>query len=207
VAWAPDYITVAELKPFINITNPADTADDTVLAPAVTAASRSIDKFCNRQFGKVAAAEERLYTAFWDRRRCRWVVAIDDLMTTTNFVAEIQDEDGVTVGIIDEYTLEPRNGAAVSRPWTELVVKPTSATMPTGARDEVAVTAIWGWTSVPVAVQQATYLQASRLFARRRSPFGVAGSPDMGSELRLLAKLDPDVAVSLGPYVRWWAGA
>jgi len=55
---------------------------------------------------------------------------------------------------------------------------------------------------VPTTVKQATLLQASRVFARREAPFGVAGSPDMGSELRLLEKVDPDVAVMLVPYVR-----
>ena len=50
--------------------------------------------------------------------------------------------------------------------------------------------------------QEATLLQASRLAARRDSPFGVAGSPDAGSEMRLLARVDPDVAVALEPYRR-----
>jgi hypothetical protein len=45
-------------------------------------------------------------------------------------------------------------------------------------------------------------LQASRFYARRDSPYGVAGSPDLGSEVRLLSKVDPDVAVSLADYVR-----
>jgi len=43
----------------------------------------------------------------------------------------------------------------------------------------------------------ATVLQANRLLKRRHAPFGVAGSPELGSELRLLARVDPDVAVSL----------
>jgi hypothetical protein len=56
-------------------------------------------------------------------------------------------------------------------------------------------------------VEQATLLQASRFHARRFSPYGVAGSPELGSELRLLAKLDADVelALSKAQLVRWWA--
>lgn len=204
MAWAPDYVTSAELRSYLNIT---DSADDTELGYAITAASRAIDQDANRQFGVVGSVEERFYTARWDRQRCRWVVDIDDLMSTSNFAAETQDSDGTTVGAIDDYFLEPRNAAAQGRPWTQLVVKPDSSFKPTGLANEVAITALWGWTSVPTAVKQATLLQASRLFARRTSPYGIAGSPDTGSELRLLARLDVDVAVALRPYRRWWAAA
>lgn len=203
MAWAPDYATAAELKAFTRI---SDTADDAQVALAITAASRAIDRHTGRQFGVVGAAEERWFTARWDRRRCRWVIDIDDLMATTNFDAQVQDADAVDVGAIDDYTLEPRNAAAYSRPWTQLVVRPTSAYTPTGVVDEVSITALWGWTAVPTPVKESTLLQASRLLARRDSPFGIAGSPDVGSELRLLARVDVDVAVALGPYIRWWGG-
>jgi hypothetical protein len=42
----------------------------------------------------------------------------------------------------------------------------------------------------------ATLLQASRLFTRRQSPFGIAGAPDLGV-VRLSARLDADVEVLL----------
>lgn len=203
MAWAPDYVTTAELRSFLRIT---DSDDDTELDLAIAAASRAIDTDTNRQFGVVAATEERFYTARWDRKRCRWVVDIDDLMSTSNFDAQVQDADGVDVGQINDYFLEPRNAAAQGQPWTQLVVKPDSTYKPTGLANEVAITALWGWTAVPDAVKQATLLQSSRLFARRTSPYGVAGSPDAGSEMRLLAKVDPDVSVALRPYRRWWGG-
>lgn len=57
---------------------------------------------------------------------------------------------------------------------------------------------------IPAGVTQACLLQASRFFARRYSPFGIAGSPENGSELRLLSRVDPDVAVVLAPYRVWW---
>lgn len=204
MAWAPDYVEVEELRNFLRI---SDTDDDSELAFAIAAASRAVDQDTNRQFGVVGSAEEWFYTARWDRKRCRWVVDIDDLMSTSNFAAETQDSDGDTVGAIDDYFLEPRNAAARGLPWTQLVVKPDSSFKPTGRENEVAVTALWGWTAVPGAVKQATLLQASRLFARRSSPYGIAGSPDTGSELRLLARVDPDVSVALRPYRRWWGGA
>jgi uncharacterized phiE125 gp8 family phage protein len=204
MAWAPNYVTTAELRSYLNI---SDSADDTELDLAIAAASRAVDTDTNRQFGVVGSAEERFYTARWDRKRCRWVVDIDDLMSTSNFDAQIQDTDGVDVGQVNDYFLEPRNAAARARPWTQLVVKPDSTYKPTGLANEVAITALWGWTAVPDTVKQATRLQASRLFARRTSPYGIAGSPDVGSELRLLARVDPDVSVALRSYRRWWGAA
>jgi uncharacterized phiE125 gp8 family phage protein len=207
MAWAPDYVTSAELKHYLRISG---SADDAEIADAITAASRAVDLCCSlgdvaRQFGVVAAPEERFYTARWDRRRGngRWVIAIDDLMSVAGFDPELQDVDGTPLGSIDDYILEPRNAATRSRPWTHLVVKPASTYRPTGEEYECAFTGLWGWTAVPVPVKQATKLQASRFFARRNSPYGVAGSPDDGSEMRLLSKVDADVSVSLGPFKRW----
>lgn len=198
MAWAPDYATAAELKAYLRI---SDADDDAQIALAITAASRAVDQFTSRQFGLVAAAEARKYTAFWDRNRCRYVVPIDDLMTQVGLTVT------VAAGVVDVFDLRPANSVAVGRPWTELVVAPAAAVKPTITQDAVTVTAKYGWTIVPDTVKQATLLQASRLFKRRDAPFGVAGSPELGSELRLLAKVDPDVQVALGPYVRWWAAA
>jgi len=195
MAWAPDYVTAAELKAYLRI---SDTVDDAQVALAVTAASRAVDRCTNRQFGLVAAAEARVYTARWDGDRGRYVIDIDDLMTVTGLVVTGE------AGAIDVFAKQPGNANLAGQPWTRLVVDPTSTTLPTLKEDGVTVTARYGWTTVPVAVQQATLLQASRLFTRRNAPFGVAGSPELGSELRLLAKVDPDVAVVLGPYQRWW---
>jgi hypothetical protein len=198
MAWAPDYITTAELKSFLLID---DTNDDNQLAVAITAASSAINRFCGRQFGKVDSAELRTYTARWDRHRVHqaWVVDIDDVATTSGAIVTV---NGTAV---TDYKLEPRNAVAKGKVWTELVFGRSAEAFPTVATDhEVDITMSWGWPAFPVAIQQATYLQASRFHARRDSPYGVAGSPQDGSELRLLANLDPDVQVSLNDYVRRW---
>ena len=199
MVWAPDYVTAAELKSFLRIT---DTADDAELALAITTASRAMDRHCHRQFGNVASSEARKYTACWDRRRRRWVVELDDLHDSASLTVENADGDA-----IDVYTLEPVNAAFKGKPYERLVVDPDSAAKPTSEAHGVTATSPnWGWAAVPVPVEQGTLLQASRFHARRFSPYGVAGSPEQGSELRLLAKLDPDVAVALGGgFVRWWA--
>jgi uncharacterized phiE125 gp8 family phage protein len=196
MAWAPDYVTSAELKSYLHID---DANDDAQIALAIAAASRAIDTHCGRQFGSVSPIEERFYTGRWERRRRRWVVEVDDIMTTTSLTVEVEGQ------AITEYQLEPSNAEFKGRPWTHLVVSPDSSVMPTGEQDEVAITGTWGWTAVPSSVKQATLLQASRFFARRGSPYGVAGSPDEGTELRLLSRVDPDVGVALAPFKRWSA--
>ncbi len=193
--WAPDYLTLAALKTYLHI---FDTADDADLAVAITAASRAVDNHCNRQFGLLAAAEKWSYVARPDLERGRWVVDVDDFMTTVGMLVEVP-----TVATVTAFTKEPVNAAAKSRPWTRLVFNPDSAVTPVASNlYAVDVTARLGWTTVPTAVEQATRLQASRFFSRRQSPYGVAGSPEAGSELRLLSRVDPDVGVSLRDYLR-----
>lgn len=191
MTWAPDYITVEELADYLRI---ADDDDDTELAVAIGGASRSIDTHCNRQFGKVAAPEERRYPVYL--RGDRWVAEIDDLMSTTGLT--IASDSGAVTG----YELEPSNAAQRGRPWTRLVLTSAATNQPTTDEPWLDITAPWGWSAVPSSVALACRLQASRLHARRDSPYGIAGSPDAGSELRLLARLDPDVAVSLRAFRR-----
>lgn len=185
MAWAPDYITLVQGKAFVRVD---DSVDDAEVATAITTSSRAIDGHCNRQFGVVDAVEERVYRAHYDSERARWVASIDDLQTTTGLVVEA---DGAA---ITDYVLEPRNAVAEGKAWTRLVFG-TSIVL---TDDDVTAAALWGWSlGFPVPVTQAARLQTSRLLSRRDSPYGIAGSPADGSELRLLARLDPDVITSL----------
>lgn len=196
MAWAPDYITLEQIKVMLKI-DAVDTADDDDLETFITAASRAIDRHAGRQFGSVAAAVARTYPAEWRPDRGRWVVVIDDLQTVTDLAIVNDDDDAVT-----GYRLMPRNAAADGLPWTRVELSSSSTVLPVSPDYELTVTARWGWTAVPAEVVAACKLQTSRFFARRESPYGVAGSPDLGSEVRLLAKLDADVAVQLANVVR-----
>lgn len=200
--WAPDYVSLSTLKAVLRI---ADTDDDVALQLALSGACRSIDGHCGRQFGQEATAVARYYTAAWDLDRARYVVAIDDLATTTNLAVAVADTEGAydrALTVDTDYALQPRNAVADGRPWTLLVAN-SATTLPCG-EDAIRVTARFGWTAVPDAIEQAALIQATRLFRRKDSPFGVAGSPETGSELRLLARLDPDVALLVAPYRRVW---
>lgn len=196
--WRPDYATLAEAKAYLRIT---DTADDAEIAVAITAASRAIDKHCARQFGVEAAAVARLYTWTGERIYGRQSLPVDDVSSTTGLAVVTLDEDGTTADTLTsgtDYDLWPYNATHDDRPWSHLVLRPSSvAFLPRTARG-VQVTALFGWAAVPAVVEQATLVQASRFFVRRHSPYGIAGSPETGSEMRLLARVDPDVALALG---------
>lgn len=189
MAWKPDYVELDDQKSFMRVTH---SEDDALISGAITAASRAVDDFTNRQFGLVDEPVLRWYTPLYRPDLGAWVIDCDDLMSTVGLEIMI---DGV--GAITEFTLEPVNALADGVPWTEVYVSPDSTVQPTGARHEALMTAAWGWTAFPEAAVQGTKLQASRWGARRDSPFGMAGSPETGSETRLLAKVDPDVAVVL----------
>lgn len=198
MAWEPDYCTNAELFHFVAV-NDADikTDDAAEVALAIAGASRAIDLHCNRQFGIDAAPTTRLYRSRLCSPRTR-TVKIDDLMSLGAVVVTTNDAALTPV----TYTPMPINNAAKGKPWTYLRL---TSHLPTVDFEDIAVTASFGWTAVPQSVKQATLLQASRFLARREAPFGIAGSPEVGSEMRLLARVDPDVGVAVGKYVRWWA--
>jgi hypothetical protein len=189
VTWAPDYVTDEELKSYLRI---GDNADDAFIALWITTVSRNVDDFTGRQFGQTEL-EERTYPPVWDRHLGAWVTTIDDLQDVTGL--EIVDEDGAAV---TDYDLEPVNAVKKGRPYEQIIT--------TGRPGKLTATALWGWSAVPSSVPTGMFLQASRLNHRRASPFGIAGSPTEGTQVRLLAQLDPDFRTSLKPYIRdWWA--
>jgi hypothetical protein len=195
MGWAPNYAALSDLKAAVHIT---DTDDDAELMYALTAASRAVDNHTGRQFGKADTAVARYYSGYWDLERGRWSARIDDLMDLTDLVVKTDAGDetfSTTLAISTDFRLAPYNAAADEMPWTTLVAV-SGGTFPTYPRT-IEITAFWGWTNVPDVVLQATLLQAARIFKRKDAPFGVTGSPELGSEVRLLERVDPDVAVLL----------
>lgn len=167
MAWAPDYITAAELRAWARSAY-ADTDDDE-LDQAIDAASRDVDEHCGRQFGSAAGTRE--YVAWRNFRTGVWTFDVDDVMVAPTAVVI----DGTTLTSSD-YELLPRNAAADGRPWTQLTIATTYGACPPTA----TITATWGWTAVPDGVKLATKIQAARFAGRRdqlNQPDGVqAGS-------------------------------
>jgi hypothetical protein len=207
---ATDYTDLATLKAHLRI---GDTDDDAALAIAITAASRAIDLACNRQFGITGSAVPRVYTYIGQFIERRSSLAIDDLQDLTTGPAAFAFDlnyDGIfetTVELGVDFDLWPWNAPANGEPYKLMVMRPiTKAYFPRFTRG-IQVTANWGWEAVPTVVAQAALIQAARFFVRRDSAYGVAGSPDLGNELRLFAQLDPDVRLMLQTVARQWAAS
>ena len=211
MAWSstgPQYCHYDDLRSWID---DAD-ANPVELIFCIDAASRAIEKACNRQFGQVASPEPRYYTGEYHRDLCRWIVDIDDVMTTAGLVVEVDnDGDGTydqTIASAD-YQLTPINSAANGRPWTRIEVLPKSLVKPNGRHNGVKVTARWGWSTIPYPILLATMLQASRLFARRDEGAGPLVSKRV-DDVQLdwsgppSGELDPDLLTSVVPFRRVW---
>lgn len=184
--WKPDYITAADVAAFLRV---YDTVDNVEFGTWATAASRAIDKKCNRQFGQISTPAARVYRRppAYDAVSGLWVLEIDDVQDLTGMLV-----NGVSFASSGA-SLLPDNAPADGEPWQRIGL-PSYSYNPGAA---TTITARWGWSAVPTQVVAAAKLQCSRWNARRDSPYGIAGSPDTGSEMRLLARLDPDVATTL----------
>lgn len=191
-----DYVTLAELKTSLDIT---DTADDTALTRAVGVASRAVDKHCKRRFTQDATVSQRRFRATSTDH-----VYIDDVSTLTGLlVASDDNEDGTAETswtLTTDFIMGPYNALADGRPVNRL--EPTgNRTFPYGRHPGLVVTARWGWPAVPDEVKEATLLKAVRLFRRKDSPEGVAGSNEFGV-VRISQREDPDVVMLLADFRR-----
>lgn len=202
--WAPDYITDAEMRDYVRIEGDADDFDDAQIRDAVAGASRAVDAECQRQFGRTDAPEARYYVPRWSKTRRGWLVAADDMTGSAAVTVALDSAmDGTFATALATVLLRPANAPARGRPWEGLLFTAPAGVTVRGLADEVRVTTVFGWpVAAPQTVVLATKMQGSRFLARRDAPFGVAGNPEQGSELRLLAKVDPDVAVMLKGYRR-----
>jgi len=198
------YATLSELKEFVGIPD-ADDQDDDTLELALDSASAQVDAFCDRTFDADAEVTTRVYSP-----EDPWHVDIDPVSTLTGLVVKTDDNnDGVyetTWTIGTDYRMDPVNAAASSEPWDRISALGSRWFPRLRYRPGVQVTAKFGWPGgeAPAPVKHAVLIQASRLWKRKDAPFGVAGSVEFGSEMRLLAKLDPDVESLVRPYRRMW---
>lgn len=188
------YCTLSDLKTSLAI---EDIADDTALEAAILTASRMVDDYTGRFFyrdGTTAAPVVRYYTAQdWYTCNVDDFVSLSQIATDDNF-----DQLYTTIWQADDYMVEPVNNPRRGWPLSRLLAI-DSYIFPYNLPQSVKVTGVWGWPSVPAEISMATKLQASRLFIRRQSPFGIAGTPDLGT-VRLSSRLDPDVEALIRPF-------
>lgn len=197
------YCTVEDLRSHLQ--DSGSRLDTGLLEKAITAASRAVDQHTGRRFWKDGSPTVRTYRTPY--RDMAWV---DDIATTTGLEVETDDNgDGTwatswTLGT--DFELWPDNADKTDTQayaWWRIeaignYLFPYFATR----RRTLRVTAIFGWSAVPDAVNSATILKAASLFQRKDAVFGVAGFGEFGP-VRITRK-DPDVIDLLHDYVRGW---
>ncbi len=193
------YTTLADVKNGLQI---EDILDDTAIEAAILTASRQIDEYCQRFFyreGTVASPSVRYYTA-----TSPWILEIDDLVslsavnTDTGFDTPLQYAQ--SWDIASDIMLEPVNNDKKGWPYTRLLAV-GQYVWPYFFPQTCKITGVFGFPEIPYEVQLACKIQASRLFVRKQSPFGIAGSVELGT-VRLNSRLDPDVEMLLKTFRR-----
>jgi hypothetical protein len=173
-----DYITLLAYKERYGVTV---TDKNVRLAEHITAASRKVDAITHRQFDvHTGAASVRYF-----RPTGCDLVFIDDAYEIT--AVAVDDSDAGTYSTVwatTDYETDPANGIGQDGqsgwPVTALRAIGTRG-FPYLARRAVKVTAKWGWAAVPDAVQEATYLLASRLAYEVAVPGGITpANPEFG---------------------------
>jgi len=188
------YCTLSDLKTSLAI---EDIQDDTALEAAILTASRMIDDYTGRFFyrdGTTAAPVTRYYTPdSW------YITNLDDFVSLNQIALDDDfDQTYTTILAASDYLIDPVNNARRGWPYNRITAIDRYI-FPYAYPQSVRVQAVWGWPSVPAEISMATKLQASRLFIRRQSPFGIAGTPEIGT-VRLTSRLDPDVEALIRPF-------
>jgi hypothetical protein len=192
---ANDYTTLATVNARISR---SDGLDDAMVSAQITAASRAIDGYCNRQFYQVTST--RYFTA--DNAG---IVTLDDIVSISGLATDISGTRQYdTSWQPTDYDFLPDNAVDFGFPYTAIIQRPlTSLWFPT-IRRSIQVTGTWGWPSIPAPVAEACAISVVRLWTRKDSPFGVLGSAELGA--MTLPKFDPDVQGLLAPYRRITVG-
>jgi hypothetical protein len=182
------YCTLTQVKAGLRIT---DSVDDTLLEMAVESASRAIDSYCNRVFYSTGTAVVRYYSP-----QDSYLCDIDDLVSLTSLYTN-SDETQSSYNILwtsEDRQLEPLNGLADGQPtpFTRIRAIGDYTFQTLNGEASVKVTGVFGYSAVPIAITQATVIQASRIYKRLDSPLGII-SGELGT-MRVGTRLDPDVA-------------
>jgi hypothetical protein len=182
------YCTLTQIKAGLRVT---DSIDDTLLEMAVESASRAIDSYCNRVFYSTGTAVVRYYSP-----QDSYLCDIDDLVSLTSLYTN-SDETQSSYNILwtsEDRQLEPLNGLADGQPtpFTRIRAIGDYTFQTLNGEASVKVTGVFGYSAVPIAITQATVIQASRIYKRLDSPLGII-SGELGT-MRVGTRLDPDVA-------------
>lgn len=189
------YATLAEMRARVDLGSTDTAAYDTQIELAVEGVSRAIDAYCNTRFYTTANDEARYFTPN-SPRSCE----IDYALSITSVYTD-EDVDGVfeVEWTISDYIVWPYND--IPRSYIETTLYGNRFFSP-GLPRSVKAIGKYGYSqSAPADIRQACLIWASRLFKRRDSPLGIAGTSQFG-QVKLMHPDDPDIIRLLAPYRR-----
>jgi hypothetical protein len=186
------YASLADLKTRLRLTT---TDDDDELTRKLVVASRRIDKDCGgRSFCLDYTTSARVFPI-----TSAQTLVVDDFASETGLVVGTGASTFSTVASTS-YRVKPANAIIKGRAAWVLEARENVYCWPVDTGVDVQVTAQWGWPAIPDEIEEACLFMAQRLFKRKDSPEGVAGSTDFGL-LRVIAK-DPDYLGLIDDFVR-----
>ncbi|NND35882.1 MAG: phage gp6-like head-tail connector protein [Gammaproteobacteria bacterium] len=192
------YASTAQLQSWLRITDPVE---DPELAIVLDQAKQDIDAHCGRSFDKATGTpSDRVFAARWFDK-----LYVDDIANTIGLVIAVDTgRDGTfsQTWAAADYQLEPLNQrqAGMSNHPYYVIRAIESKTFPVSARAQVKVTADWGWTTLPKALETASLMHAGRLHSRRINAAGVAEGAAFPT--RVTMAMDRDTLSILEPFVR-----
>lgn len=192
VAIGEAYASLAKLKARLGIAD-SNTAKDAELQDRLDSATVDIVRWCGRQFGRdEEASERRFYPGPTG-------VDVDDFWTADDLA--VTPYLGATAGTpwtVSGLTLEPLSGVVDGMPGWPYRRLAYGWTLSAYGCGQVAVSARWGWASVPKNVETACLLLAAMDNKAGDAPFGVVGFGDYAMRIRS----NPMAEEKLRPYVK-----
>lgn len=192
------YAATAQLQSWLRINDPDE---DPELTIALDQAKQDIDAHCGRTFDKASGTpSDRVFPVRWSDK-----LFVDDIANATGLVIAVDTgHDGTFAQTWDaaDFQLEPlnqRQAGLTNHPYY-VVRAIESKRFPVGPRATVKITADWGWTTLPKAIETASLIHAGKLHSRRVNAAGVAEQAAFPT--RVPMAMDRDAAAILEPFVR-----
>jgi len=196
------YVDKDDLKAYIGLTG---TAQDNNIDTAIDSASRLIDSVCGRKFSQDDSVVVKTFTP-----KSSIYLDTPDISTTTGLIVKTDDNDDgtfeTTLTLNTDYIVEPTNprvikitgGTTYYEPYNKITILDTrsSERFDPSIKNNIEITAKWGYSAVPEDIKTATLIQALRYFKRKDTPFNTYGDINTGVS-ELFSRLDPDVQTIL----------
>ena len=197
-----NYCTPEELKARLQITAAGD--DDQVDA-AVAAASRAVDRYCERYFYKVTDTLTYIPGGLYETR-------VDDLVSVTTLATDPAGTAAHNAAFpitwpAAAYQLLPYNPGDPGEPWPYTKIRavggltfPWVTPLLLMRADRVQVTGVFGWPAVPQPVHTAALITAAALFRAKNAPGGGGEAP--GEFATAVIRANPTTVQLLAAYQR-----